>query len=109
MTRCEYKYINKYMNRYTRNSIESRVDFDTAMRLRDEGVETPTDMYYKLITPTGEHLPEFSREVIMSAYGSEDALIDDFVPAPTRKEIEDYLDYSGLFISDELLNNINNM
>ena len=86
-----------------------RVSFDVAMKLRREGIETPTDMYYKVVTPTGEHLPEFSKKVIMSAYGSKDALLVDFVPAPTKEEVEDYIDYKGAIISDELLKNINNI
>lgn len=95
------------MNKF--NNIKPRVSFDIAMRLRKEGIETPTDMYYKVVTPTDEHLPEFSKKVIMSAYGSKDALLVDFVPAPTREEVEDYIDYKGAIISDELLEDINNL
>ena len=93
------------MNRFTRNNIEPTVSYDTAMRLREEGIETPAEMYYKIYTPTGEH-SLIEREVILHAWGTRGVPEDEFVPAPTRREVEDYLDYSGLIISDELLEEI---
>lgn len=90
------------MNRFTRNTIEMPVSYEIAMRLREEGIETPAKLYYKIHTPTGEH-SLIEREVILHAWGTAGVPEDEFLPAPTVREVEDYLDYSGMMISDAMI------
>lgn len=97
------------MNRYTRENDERIVGWELAQELHNEGIDAPAELYYKIETPTGEHKPDFDRETILRAWGTKDVPMDEFIPAPTRRELEDFIDITGLIVSDELLEKINNI
>lgn len=86
---------------------EERVaGWELALKLHREGIDAPAEVYYKIHTPTGQHVAEFNRETILHAWGTKDIPLDEFIPAPTRRELEDFIDITGLIVSDELLKEI---
>lgn len=93
-----------------RDHQEAILPFELAKRVFKAGIIVKNaEYFYKINTPTGEHEPEFTRKVILRAWGTDEVPWDVFIPAPTVREFEAWVDVEGLFVDDDLLEEINEL
>ncbi len=96
-----------FNNREHQNTI---LPFDLAKLVFEDGVVVRNaENFYKVETPTGIHEPEFTREIILRAWGTKDVPYDVFIPAPTVSEFEAWVDAEGLIVDDDVLEKINEL
>ena len=89
---------------------EAFLPFDLAKKVFDDGIVVRNSKYYyKVETPTGVHEPDFTREIILRAWGTKDVPFDVFIPAPTVREFEAWVDVEGLMVDDDVLEKINEL